>query len=183
MTIKRNTILRSTFAIHFHNIWSISNILRIQNTINNNKIKNISVHQIVLPITTGTLSFSQCLCGWNLMSVFLLLLYFICLWSLYLEVTSAEKFLCLSCKTILKVSYLIIILWISPRKGECVELNHSLGCVYPTSYIIRVLGQVYHFSLLVFYLCSFVSNKNKFLSFCDGCRNNVVLLGEFNSNA
>ena len=37
---------------------------------------------------------------------------------------------------ILKVRYLIIILWISLKKGECFGFNHSLGCVYPTLYII-----------------------------------------------
>ena len=47
---------------------------------------------------------------------------------------SAEKFLCLLCNTILKVSYLIIILWITLEKGECFDFNHSLGCVYPTLY-------------------------------------------------
>ena len=66
-------------------------------------------------------------------------------------VTSAEKLLCLLYKTILKVNYPIIILWISLEKGECFDFNHSLGCVYPTLYIIRLLCWVYHFSLLICY--------------------------------
>ena len=57
--------------------------------------------------------------------------YFYCLWSLKLGVTSAEKLLC---KTILKVSYLLIILWISLEKGECFDFNHSLECVYRLPY-------------------------------------------------
>ena len=86
-----------------------------------------------------------------IVSVSLFLLYFLCLWSLYLGVTSAEKLLCL-----LKVSYLIIILWISLKKGQCFDFNHSLGCVYPTLYIIRLLGRVYLFSLVICYYCSFL---------------------------
>ena len=31
------------------------------------------------------------------------------------------------------------------------DFNHSLGCVYPTLYIIRLLRCVYHFSLLICY--------------------------------
>ena len=46
-------------------------------------------------------------------------------------------------------------LWISLKKGECFDFNHSLGCVYPTLYIIRLLGRAYHFSLLICYPCSF----------------------------
>ena len=49
-----------------------------------------------------------------------------------LGVTSAEKLLCLLCKTISKVSYLTIILWISLEKAECFDFIHSLGCVHPT---------------------------------------------------
>ena len=67
-------------------------------------------------------------------SVSLFFLYFLCLWSLELGVTSAEKLLYLLCKTKLKVSYLIIILWIALEKAECFDFNHSLGCVYPTLY-------------------------------------------------
>ena len=37
------------------------------------------------------------------------------------------KMLCLLCKTILKVRYLINILWISLEKGECFDFNHPLG--------------------------------------------------------
>ena len=84
-------------------------------------------------------------------SVSLFFLYFLCLWSLQLGVTSAEKLLCLLCKTILKVNYLIIILWIFLEKGGCFDFNHSLGCVYPTMYIIRLLCRFYHFSLLICY--------------------------------
>ena len=47
------------------------------------------------------------------------------------------------CKTILTVSYLVIILWISLEKGECFDFNHFFGCAYPTSYIIRLLRWVY----------------------------------------
>ena len=67
--------------------------------------------------------------------------------------TSAEKLWCLLSKTILKVSYLIIILWISLKKN--VFFNHSLGCVYPTLYIIRLVCLVYHFNLLIYYACLF----------------------------
>ena len=52
----------------------------------------------------------------------------------------SDKKLCLLCKTILRVSYLIIVLWITLEKGEFVDFNHSLGCVYLTLYIIRLLG-------------------------------------------
>ena len=65
-----------------------------------------------------------------------------------------QKNCCLLCKTILKVTYLIIILWISLEKGECFEFNHSLGCVCPTLYMIRFLDRVYHFSLVIYYHCS-----------------------------
>ena len=57
--------------------------------------------------------------------------------------------------------FLIIILWISLEKGfpwkkeKCFDVNHSLGFVYPALYIIRLLGQVYHFTLPIFYPCSF----------------------------
>ena len=54
-------------------------------------------------------------------SVSLFFLNFLCPWSLYLGVASAEKLLCLLCKTISKVNYLIIILWISLEKGECFQ--------------------------------------------------------------
>ena len=33
-------------------------------------------------------------------------------------------------------------------KGECFDFSYSLGCVYPTLYIIRLLCRAYHFSLL-----------------------------------
>ena len=70
-------------------------------------------------------------------------------------VSGPFKLLCLLYKTILKVSYPIIILWISLEKGECFDFNHSLGCVYPTLYIIRLLCRVYHFSLLLCYPSSY----------------------------
>ena len=88
-------------------------------------------------------------------SVSLFFLYFVCFWSLQLGVTIAEKLLCLLCKTILKVSYLIIILWITLGKGEWFDFNHCLGCVYLTLYIFQLLDQVYHFSLLICYHYSF----------------------------
>ena len=92
-------------------------------------------------------------------SVSLFFLYFLFLWSLQLGVTSAEKLLCLLCKTISKVSYLIIILWISSEKGEYFDFNRSLGCVYP---IIRLLGRVYYFNLLIFNSCLFTLHANLF---------------------
>ena len=75
--------------------------------------------------------------GWKMVavvSVSLFFLYFLYLWSRQLGVTSADKLLCLLCKTVLKVSYLIIILWITLEKGECFDFNHSLGFIYPTLY-------------------------------------------------
>ena len=60
--------------------------------------------------------------------------------------------LCLLCKIILKVRYLIIILWISLKKGECFDLNHSLGCVFPTLYMIRLLGRVQLADLLSLFI-------------------------------
>ena len=50
-----------------------------------------------------------------------------------------------------------IILWISLEKGECFDFNQSLGCVYPPLHIITLLGQGYHFSLLIYYPCSLIS--------------------------
>ena len=63
--------------------------------------------------------------------------------------------MCLLCKIILKVSYLIIILWTTLEKGECFDFNYTLGCVYRTLYIFRLLGQVCHLSLLICCPCSF----------------------------
>ena len=60
-----------------------------------------------------------------------------------------------------KVSYLVIILWISLENGECFDFIHSLGCVYPTLNISRPLGGVYHFSLLICYTCSLSNLKSK----------------------
>ena len=90
--------------------------------------------------------------GWNMMAVCLFLRFFFifCLW-FSVGVNSVEK-LCLLCKTISKVSYLIIIPWISLEKG--VFWFQSLFSVY-YSYISRLLGRVYHFSLLIYYPCWF----------------------------
>ena len=87
-------------------------------------------------------------------SISLFFIYIFCLWSLYQGVTRAQKLVCLLRKTILinsQVSehYFMDFL----EKGECFGLTHSLGCVYPTLYIIRLLGRVYHFSLLICYPC------------------------------
>ena len=75
---------------------------------------------------------------------------------------------CLLCKTILKVSYLIVILWIFLENRECFDFNHSLGCVYTTLYIIGLLVRVYHISLLICFPCSSYSYnlKVKYFSFC-----------------
>ena len=89
-------------------------------------------------------------------SVSLFFLYFLCLWSFYLGIISAEKLLCLLYKIILKVSYPIIILWISLEKGECFDFNHTLGYAYPTMYIIRLLCRVYRYSLLICYPSSYI---------------------------
>ena len=122
------------------------------------------------------------------MSISLFFLYFLCLWSLLLGVTIAEKLLCLLCKTILKVSYLIIILWISFKMGDCFDFNHSLGCVYPTLYTIRLLGRVYHFSLLICYPYSFYfhalmmvafGSQNFFLSMILGKTRNLTWILTF----
>ena len=77
----------------------------------------------------------------TVVSVSLFFLYFLCLWSLELEVISAEKLFCLLCKAVLKVSYLIITLWISLEKLKCFDSNHSLGCNNQS------------FSLLIWYPC------------------------------
>ena len=92
-------------------------------------------------------------------------LFFLCffyLWPLSLKVTSAHKLLYLLCKTILKVKYQIIIMWISLEKGECFYFNHSLGFVYP---ILYITGQVYHFRMLICYPCSFVNGDFFFFFF------------------
>ena len=72
-------------------------------------------------------------------SVSLFFLYFLCLWSLQLEVITAEKLVFLLCKALLKVSYLIITLWISLEKVKCFDSNH--GCDNQS------------FSLLICYPC------------------------------
>ena len=62
---------------------------------------------------------------------------------------------CLSCKNDTKNIDSKVIktknLWISLEKGECFDFSHSLGCIYPILYIIRLLRRVYHFSLLICY--------------------------------
>ena len=74
-----------------------------------------------------------------------------------LGLTSAWKLLCLFCKTIPKLRFLITTLWISLKKGERLDFNHPLGNL-PLFYTIRIrlLGQVYHFSLLLCYPYSFL---------------------------
>ena len=81
--------------------------------------------------------------GWNMavVSVSLFFLYFLSLWSLQLEVITAEKLVFLLCKALLKVSYLIITLWISLEKVKYFDSNHSLGC------------NNHSFSLLIWYPC------------------------------
>ena len=93
-------------------------------------------------------------------SISLFFIYIFCLWSLYQGVTRAQKLVCLLRKTILinsQVSehYFMDFL----EKRECFGLTHSLGCVYPTLYIIRLLGRVYHFSLLICYPCPFITRN------------------------
>ena len=69
--------------------------------------------------------------------------------------------MCLLCKTILIINsqvsehYFMDFL----EKGECFDLTHSSGCVYPTLYIIRLLGRVYHFGLLICYPCPFITRN------------------------
>ena len=41
------------------------------------------------------------------------------------KILTEEKLLCLLCKTISKVTYLIIILWICLKNGENFDFNHS----------------------------------------------------------
>ena len=82
----------------------------------------------------------------------------------WFSVTSAKKVWCLLCKTILKVSYFIIILWITLEKGECFDFNHSLWCVCPTLYIFWLLSWVYHFSSLICYHCLFIWQCSKITS-------------------
>ena len=100
--------------------------------------------------------------------------------------------MCLLFKTILKVTYLIIILWISLEKGECFDFNHSLGCVYPTLYIIRLLRLSLSFqladllSLFIITIKLFSKEKQFFLIFsrktenvdyifCQNCHINIKL--------
>ena len=59
-------------------------------------------------------------------------------------------------KTISKVRFQITGLWISMKKGECFDYNHSLGS-FPFLFIkIRLLHHVYYFSLLICYTESFL---------------------------
>ena len=46
-----------------------------------------------------------------------------------LGVTGTWKLLFMLCKTISKVRYVIIILWISLERGDCFDLNRSFGCL------------------------------------------------------
>ena len=43
------------------------------------------------------------------------------------DITSVLKLLCLYCKTISKVVFLITTLWISLKKGECYDFSHLFG--------------------------------------------------------
>ena len=95
-------------------------------------------------------------------SISLFFIYIFCLWSLYQGVTRAQKLVCLLRKTILinsQVSehYFMDFL----EKGECFGLTHSLGCVYPTLYIIRLLGRVYHFTFLICYMVRIIAGSRR----------------------
>ena len=104
------------------------------------------------------------------------------LFSLFLvpltRVTSAEKLLCLLCKTILKVSYLIIFLWITLEKGECFDFSHTLEHVCPTLYIFRLLGRVYYFSWLICYPCPFYFHPLMLVAFWSANSLLLVTLGK-----
>ena len=54
------------------------------------------------------------------------------------------------------------------EKGECFDFNHSLGCVYPTLYIVRLQSRVYHFSLQICYRYSFIKRFANIFEFCNG---------------
>ena len=66
-------------------------------------------------------------------SVSLFFLCFLCLWFLLLGVTSAWKLLCLLRKIILKVRSLIIILWISLKKGRVFWFQSLFSVCLPYS--------------------------------------------------
>ena len=46
-------------------------------------------------------------------------------------------------------------MWSFLDNGECFDINNSSGCVYPTLYIMRLLGRVYALSSLICYHCWF----------------------------
>ena len=71
---------------------------------------------------------------------------------------------------------MIIILWVPLEKGECFDFNHSLRCVYPTLYIIRLLGRVYHLSFLICYPSSslIVFYWPKYI--CQGVQSTFVII-------
>ena len=60
-------------------------------------------------------------------SVSLYPFWFLCLWSLWLGITSAWKMLCLFCETISKVMFQVTDLWVCLKKEECFDFNCSLG--------------------------------------------------------
>ena len=52
-----------------------------------------------------------------------------------------------------KFRYLNINLQITLEKGECFNFNHFLVCYLYSMHHIKLLGQVYLLSLLIFYPC------------------------------
>ena len=72
---------------------------------------------------------------------------------------------------------MVIILWISLEKGECFHFNHSLGCVYHTLYIIRLLGWVYHLRWLICYPCSLTHVIIYFFLIYCGTKHSDILQG------
>ena len=116
----------------------------------------ISIHFFSCAFVFCSLMFSAPLFRWLVYDGHCACFFIFSLFSLSLVPVSGsywcrELVASLLCKTILKVSYLIIILWSSLEKETCFDSNYSLGCVYPTLYVIRLLGWVYFFSLLICY--------------------------------
>ena len=56
--------------------------------------------------------------------------------------------------------------------------NHSLGCAYPTLYISRLLGRVYHFSWLICYPCLFYFHALCWFLFGSGNSLHLMTLGK-----
>ena len=71
--------------------------------------------------------------------------------SVSLVVTSPWRMLCFYGKTISKVRFQVSGLGISLKKKECFGFNHSLESLPYFIHQNRLLGQVYHFSLLICY--------------------------------